>query len=230
MGRGWFITGTDTGIGKSWVSAGLMQALRERGLNVAGMKPVASGCDRTPDGLRNEDALMLQAQCSAAQHYERINPYAFEPPIAPHIAAAEAGVAIDFERIAERFEQLAAGADRVVVEGVGGWLVPLNDGRNVADLAGRLGLPVVLVVGVRLGCINHALLTFEAIRSRGVPLAGWVANRVEPVTDRLDENIGTLRGLIDAPFLGIVPHLAEPDMPRVAEALDLDRLLESAGR
>lgn len=222
--KGWFITGTDTGIGKTWVSAGLMHALRERGLTVAGMKPVASGCEATPEGLRNEDALMLQAQCSPMQPYEHINPYAFAPPIAPHIAAAEASVSIDFDRVARYYALLAGATDRVVVEGVGGWLVPLNARKSVADLAQSLGLPVILVVGVRLGCINHALLSAEAIHARGVPLAGWVANCVEPGTDRLEENIDTLRGLIDAPLLGVVPHLASPEIARVAEALDLNRL------
>jgi len=226
MRKGWFITGTDTGIGKTWVSAGLMHGLRERGLAVAGMKPVASGCESTPGGLRNEDALMLRAQCSADVPYERINPYAFSPPIAPHIAAGEASVAIDFARIAEQYALLAESADRVVVEGVGGWLVPLDLGRGsaVADLAEYLGLPAIVVVGIRLGCINHALLTVESIRSRGVPLSGWVANLVEPATDRVEENIATLERLIDAPMLGVVPHLEGPDAPRVAGALDLERL------
>lgn len=225
MGKGWFITGTDTGIGKTWVSAGLMYGLRERGLAVAGMKPVASGCQVTAGGLRNEDALMLQAQCSKRVPYECINPYAFEPPVAPHIAAEEAAVSIDFDHIAAQYEQLARGADAVVVEGVGGWLVPLNRERTVGDLARRLGLPAVLVVGIRLGCINHALLTVEAIRARAVPLAGWVANRVEPATARADENIETLRRSIDAPLLGVVPHLPAVETARVAQALEPEPLL-----
>jgi dethiobiotin synthetase len=229
MGNCWFITGTDTGIGKTWVSAGLMHGLRGRGLTVAGMKPVASGCEATPRGLRNEDALMIQGQCSREVAYERINPYAFEPPIAPHIAAQEAGVIIELDRIAEQYRQLSAQADRMVVEGVGGWLVPLNRRETVADLAKCLGLPALVVVGIRLGCINHALLTVEAIRARGVPVAGWVANRVEPATDRLEEIIGTLRGMIDAPLIGTVPHLDGADIARVSAALDLELLESGAG-
>lgn len=230
MTKGWFITGTDTGIGKTWISAGLMHALRERGLAVAGMKPIASGCKSTPQGLRNEDALMIQGQCSRDVPYERINPFAFAPAIAPHIAAAETSVEIDFAPIADQYDALAAGVDRMVVEGVGGWLVPLNSRETVADLAQHLGLPAILVVGIRLGCINHALLTAEAIMARRVPLAGWVANLVEPATARLEENIATLSRTIGAPLVGVVPHLDGPDIGRVAEALDFERLEGETGR
>lgn len=219
--NGFFITGTDTGIGKTWMSAGLMAALKAQGLSVAGMKPVASGCEATPDGLRNEDALTLQAQASKTLDYELINPYSFEPPIAPHLAAEQVGTRIDLNVIEKNFRQLASCHDAVIVEGVGGWLVPLNASESVADLAARLGLPIILVVGLRLGCINHALLTVESIRARGLPLAGWVANQVEVEMAVMEENIASLEARIDAPLLGMVPHLAQVDTQTITAALSI---------
>ena len=177
---GYFITGTDTGIGKTVVTLGLMRWLQDRGRRVAAMKPVASGCERTPQGLRNEDALQLQQQASMPLDYDVVNPYAFEPPIAPHIAASQAGVQIELDIIRQGVRLLAEHADLVCVEGVGGWLVPLNGEESVADLAVSLGLGVVLVVGMRLGCLNHALLTAQAIQASGASLAGWVANCLPP--------------------------------------------------
>lgn len=222
MTRGIFVTGTDTGVGKSWVSAGLIAALQQRGLTVLGMKPVASGCEQTPDGLRNDDALLLQRQGSHPLDYDLLNPYTFAPPIAPHVAAAQAGVRIDLARIETNYRILAAQADVVVVEGAGGWLVPLNERDTMADLAARLELEVMLVVGLRLGCINHALLSVESITRRGIPLAGWVANTLEPAMPVLAENLATLRAHIEAPLLGVVPHLAAPDTAAVAAALTAD--------
>lgn len=221
MTRGIFVTGTDTGVGKSWISAGLMAALQQEGLSVLGMKPVASGCEQTPDGLRNEDALLLQQQGTHPVDYELLNPYAFAPPIAPHVAAAQAGVHIDLTRIETNYKILAAQADVVVVEGAGGWLVPLNESDTMADLAARLGLEVVLVVGLRLGCINHALLSVESITRRGIPLAGWVANTLEPAMPVLADNLATLRARIEAPLLGVVPHLAHRDATAIAAELTL---------
>ena len=208
---GLFVTGTDTGVGKSLVAVGLMERLRAAGLSVAGFKPVAAGCDRTGDGLRNEDALALQTAGSLPLPYQTVNPYAFEPPIAPHIAAAEAGVEVTVERLVERYAELRGQADTVVVEGAGGWLVPLNERETLADLAVALELPVVLVVAIRLGCLNHALLTAEAIRARGLPLHGWVANRVEGETPRHRENIEALAARLGAPLLGTVPQLKTGD-------------------
>lgn len=222
MTRGIFVTGTDTGVGKSWISTGLMAALQQHGLTVLGMKPVASGCDRTPAGLRNEDALLLQGQGSHPVDYDLLNPYTFAPPIAPHVAAAQAGVHIDLTPIETNYKILAAQADVVVVEGAGGWLVPLNDHDTMADLAARLGLEVVLVVGLRLGCINHALLSVESIVRRGVPLAGWVANTLEPTMPVLADNLATLRARIEAPLLGVVPHLAHRDATAIAAELTLN--------
>ncbi len=218
--RGFFITGTDTEIGKTWISCGLMSALTQQGLRVVGMKPVASGCLRTPQGMRNEDALRLQALSSLEASYEDINPYAFEPAIAPHIAAREAGVSICFQTIQKTAERLADEADYLTVEGVGGWRVPLGDDGDVAALAKVLRLPVVLTVGVRLGCINHALLSAEAIQADGLSLAGWVGNIIDPVAPCLEDNLQALRNGIQAPCLGVVPFLSEYNPERLAGYLN----------
>jgi dethiobiotin synthetase len=220
--QGYFITGTDTGVGKTIVTLGLMQWLQDRGHRVAGMKPVASGCAATPQGLRNADAQQLQQQAGIELAYAAVNPYAFAPPIAPHLAAAAAGCRIDLDRIHARLQQLAGQADRVCVEGVGGWLVPLNERDAVADLALRLGLEVILVVGIRLGCLNHALLTLRAIEASGLRLAGWVANCLPPPADSLEENISTLKSMIYAPLLGIVPALSVVSVKAVAACLSLE--------
>jgi dethiobiotin synthetase len=217
---GYFITGTDTGVGKTVITRGLMQLLQDRGHRVAGMKPVASGCTPTPQGLRNDDAQQLQQQANIELAYAAVNPYAFEPPIAPHLAAAAAGCRIDLGMIHAGVQQLADRADRVCVEGVGGWLVPLNERETVADLALRLGLDVILVVGIRLGCLNHALLTVRSIETHGVRLAGWVANCLPPVADSLDDNINSLKSMISAPLLGVVPALAAPASGTVAACLE----------
>ena len=218
---GYFITGTDTGVGKTVITLGLMQYLQDQGHRVVAMKPVASGCERTDQGLRNEDALLLQQQASMTLPYEQVNPYTFEPAIAPHLAAAAAGVRIEIDTLEAGCRTLQAGADSICVEGVGGWLVPLNERETVADLAVRLGLGVVLVVGIRLGCLNHALLTARAIESTGLTLAGWVANRLPPPADFAQENIAALEARLAAPLLGIVPPLAEIDARRVAACLAL---------
>lgn len=224
MPKGFFVTGTDTGVGKTWITLGLMRGLRTRGLKVAGMKPVASGCVPGPAGLRNEDALRIQAQASVPVDYETINPYAFAPAIAPHIAAAESGVCIDIARIRRAYDGLAALADCVVVEGVGGWMVPLNERDTVADLAQALALPVVLVVGVRLGCINHALLTADSILRQGCILAGWVANVVDAGCERIQENVAALEARLAAPLLGVVPLLDRLDADAIAARLVLEPL------
>lgn len=227
--RGCFVTGTDTGIGKTWVGCGLITALRERGHTVIGMKPVASGCQRTTEGLRNEDALRLQGVSSVKLPYESVNPYAFEPPIAPHIAAREAGVDIDFSRITEQAHQLAALADYLLIEGVGGWRVPLGREGDVAALAAALGLPVILVVGVRLGCLNHGFLTAEAILRDGLPLAGWIANPIDPQTERLAENLEALRAGIRAPCLGVMPFQREFQPGSMASCFDVKPLEAAYG-
>jgi dethiobiotin synthetase len=224
--KGWFVTGTDTGVGKTLVAAGLMRALRARGLSVAGMKPVASGCEAHAKRLQNADALILQAEASIETAYEAVNPYAFAPPVAPHIAARERGVRIELAHIVAAAQRLARRVDFMVIEGVGGWLVPLSEDSTLADLAVQLRLPVVLVVGMRLGCLNHALLTAEAMRARNCAPAGWVASCIDPDFPRLEENIETLRARIHTPLLGVVPHLSRPDTATVASCLDPSPLLD----
>jgi dethiobiotin synthetase len=220
MRRDFFVTGTDTAVGKTLVSAALLRAWRQGGRAVAGMKPVASGSATTPDGRQNEDALALQAESSRGWPYGTINPYAFEPAIAPHIAAAEAGVEVDIGRLRSCFQLLQGASEVVVVEGAGGFLVPLGPQRSFADLPKALGLEVILVVGLRLGCLNHAFLTAEAIAARGLQLAGWVGNRIDPDFARPERNLEALHAGLPAPCLGVVPHLAPPDLDRAAAALD----------
>ena len=207
---GLFVTGTDTGCGKTEISLGLMAALQAQGLSVLGMKPVASGCLTTPDGLRNEDAQRLLRQGSSVQPYARINPYAFAPPIAPHLAADEAGVRIELAVIESAYAALQQAADRVIVEGVGGWRVPLGADLFVGDIPRTLDLPVILVVGLKLGCINHALLTADSIRASGCRLAGWVANQVDPEMVARDANLATLEARMTAPCLGVIPWFEPP--------------------
>ncbi len=204
--RAFLVTGTDTGVGKTYACAAFLARGRREGLSTAGLKPVASGCERTPQGLRSEDALRLAAEATVTLPYAVLNPLAFEPPIAPHIAAARAGAAIDFTTVADTLTRARAAADLVVVEGVGGWLVPLGDRTTVADLAVHLDLPVVLVVGLRLGCLSHALLTAESIRARGLPLVGWAASVLDPGMPALEDNIRSLVRRMGAPLLGCLPY------------------------
>jgi dethiobiotin synthetase len=215
MTRGYFVTGTDTGVGKTRVSLALMQLLQSQGHVVTGMKPVASGCRSTPSGLVNDDALRLQAQASFTVPYHEVNPYAFEPAIAPHLAARALGVKIEIEVIESALSSLTGAADRVVVEGIGGWMVPIDASRTMADVAVAIGLPVVLVVAVRLGCLNHALLTAAAIEASGVRFGGWVANRLDPACEAADETVAALRQRLAAPCLGEFAYA--PDERSVAD-------------
>lgn len=203
--RGYFITGTDTGVGKTVVTLGLMQALQARGCRVAAMKPVASGCQSTSAGLRNDDALRLQQQSSMELDYALVNPYAFAPAIAPHIAAGQAGVDMGIEKITNIYKEISNNADCVLVEGAGGWQVPLNADETLADLAHALDLAVILVVAIRLGCLNHALLTAASIAGRGCVLAGWVANQTLPDATTASANIHALEQRIGCPRLGTIP-------------------------
>jgi dethiobiotin synthetase len=225
MSQAFFVTGTDTEIGKTTVAAGLLHAARLAGLSTAAAKPVASGCVLTAAGLRNDDALALLGECSLALRYEEVNPLAFAPAIAPHLAAQEAGVLLDVAALQGPVQAiLAKCADFTVVEGAGGWRVPLAGQAALSDLAIALQLPVILVVGVRLGCINQALLTAEAILADGLPLAGWVANLVDPQTSRLEDNLATLAERLPAPCLGYVPRLAEATPAAVSGYLNLSLL------
>jgi dethiobiotin synthetase len=215
---GLFVTGTDTGVGKTLVACALLRRAAAGGRSAIGMKPVAAGCADTPDGRINEDVEALLAASTVRADRALANPYALKDPIAPHIAAAREGVAIDLQRIRRCFDRLHALAHDVVVEGVGGFRVPLNDGEDGADLAALLGLPIVLVVGMRLGCLNHALLTHEAIASRGLKLAGWVANRIDPGMERCEENIRFLMRALAAPLLAVVPFIPAEGDGRIAAA------------
>ncbi|WP_213878563.1 dethiobiotin synthase [Pseudomonas sp. dw_358] len=223
MSAGYFIAGTDTDVGKTTIAAGLLHAARLSGLSTLAGKPVASGCEVTVDGLRNSDALALMAQSSIVLPYEQINPLAFEPAIAPHLAARETGVVLSVDRLLAPMQALLAKqADFTLIEGAGGWRVPLSGRASLSDLAIALGLPVILVVGVRLGCINHALLSAEAIARDGLPLAGWVANVIDGKTSRLEENLATLAECLPAPCLGRVPRMKVPSAEAVAAHLQID--------
>lgn len=217
-----FITGTDTEVGKTRVAAALLRAYAAQGARAVGMKPVAAGCDA--EG-RNEDVNALRGASSMTVPRETMCPYLFKTAIAPHIAAADVGVNIDLEIIAAHYEVLRAQADAVVVEGAGGFMIPLDETHTSADLAAKLALPVVLVVGLRLGCLNHALLTQEAILARGLKLAGWVANRIDPSMSRADENLQSLRARLRAPLLGDIPFDPNEEAEATARRLDLSALV-----
>jgi len=223
MSTALFVAGTDTGIGKTHASCTLLHALRAAGLRSTGMKPVASGCIETMHGLQNEDALALRAASSAPlPPYSRSNPVVLREPLSPHLAAAHEGVTIALPPLRAAFDALYAEHDAVVVEGVGGWRVPLAPGLFASDIAKEWGLPVIFVVGLRLGCLSHSLLSAEAIRADGCRLAGWIANRIDPTMDAMEENLTTLRELLPAPCLGVLPHGVAP--AQTVAALDLAAL------
>jgi dethiobiotin synthetase len=219
-----FVAGTDTGVGKTHATCTLLHAMRAAGLHACGMKPVASGCVETAEGLRNDDALALMAAGSAPVPYEWINPIALREPLSPHLAAAHDGVEIGLAPLLEAFQRLRDIHDVVMVEGVGGWLVPLSRGLLASDIARQWELPVILVVGLRLGCLNHALLTARAIATDGCRLVGWIGNRIDPDMTAVEENLATLRRMLPAPCLGVLPHGVSP--AQAAAQLDLSSLLE----
>jgi len=222
----YFVTGTDTDAGKTLMACGLLEQARRQGLKTVAVKPVAAGCEQTEDGLRNSDALLLQDAMTMELPYAQVNPIAFEPPLAPHIAAMRVGKSLSVERL-EGFCRgvIVQSSDLALVEGAGGWLVPLNPRETLADLAKALQAPVILVVGMKLGCINHALLTVQAIARDGLPLAGWVANKVDPEMGAYEENLMTLKALINAPLLGEVPFLKNANKDSAADHLSVDALL-----
>ncbi len=206
MGNTFFVTGTDTDAGKTFVSVALLNKAKQEGLSTAAVKPAAAGCEVTPDGLRNGDALALMQAMTMALPYETVNPEAVEPPIAPHIAAQEVGKYLSASQLSQQCRQVMEhDADITLIEGAGGWRVPLNNEETFADIPQLLDIPVILVVGMKLGCINHAVLTYEAIRHDRLNIAGWVANQVDPNMLRKEDNLETLKRMIDAPFLGYVP-------------------------
>jgi dethiobiotin synthetase len=226
--RGFFVTGTDTGVGKTLVTVALIRALVERGVRTAAMKPVAAGTIETPQGPRNDDALELLAASNVKSTYEDVNPWLLSIPASPHLAARHDGVSIGVDKIVTAYGRLAATSDIVMVEGAGGWLAPISSVATMADIAEKLALPVVLVVGMRLGCLNHALLTREAIRARGLPFAGWIANRMQSEMALVDANIDSLASRFGAAPLGIVPGAAPPGAaPVPAWATEVARKLVS---
>lgn len=199
----WFITGTDTGVGKTQVTIALMRYLQQQGWCVVGMKPIATGCKQTREGLRNSDAQKLLHHSSLTLPYSHINPYAFKPPTSPHLAAQHANQPIEMEKIMRTYHQLARQVDIILVEGIGGWRVPINAHHTLKELVLSLNLPVILVVGLRLGCINHALLTAETIIRDGCQLYGWIANHLS--AEISSEVVESLQNLLPAPLLGTVP-------------------------
>ncbi|MDA3915309.1 dethiobiotin synthase [Oleiagrimonas sp.] len=209
--HGVFIAGTDTEIGKTHASVALVHALRAAGQRVCGMKPVASGCESTPEGLRNGDAIALQAASHPRPAYERVNPCAMRAAVSPHLAAREDGVTVALDPIREAYAAMAAECDCLVVEGIGGWMVPLGDDLLASAIPAALDLPVILVVGLRLGCLNHALLSARAIQSDACRLLGWIGNRVDPEMAMAQENIETLRQRMPAPCLGVLDHGPSPE-------------------
>jgi len=223
--HGFFVTGTDTGVGKTLVACALLHAFAARGYTVVGMKPVASGAERRGNELINDDVEQLIAAGNVSAPRGHVNPYCFEPPIAPHLAAERAGVNIGLARIEESRRALAAQAQVVIVEGIGGFKVPLGADGDTADLAARLALPVVLVVGMRLGCLNHALLTAEAIVARGLELAGWIANHIDPDMEAADDNVRSIERLVAAPLLARIAHTPAPQAAGVAASLAMRRLM-----
>ena len=223
MRQAYFITGTDTGVGKTSVAVALLQAAVKRGLSTAAVKPVAAGCERTSEGLHNDDALQLQQTCTIDLSYEQINPFALQRAIAPHFAAAREGLRLDAGQLAAHCRSiLELKADLTVIEGAGGWRVPLNNNESFADIAKLLAVPVILVVDIKLGCLNHALLSAEAIRADGLMLAGWVANRASGVDEYHAEMVVDLQGRLACPLLGDLPHCLNQD--ELAVHLDLDLL------
>jgi dethiobiotin synthetase len=215
--RGLFITGTDTEVGKTVVATALVRALVQAGLRVGVMKPIAAGADPTPEGLRNSDALALMAASNVRASYQTVNPVCLPLAASPHIAAASAGIRVEFAPILRCFDRLTLLSELVVVEGAGGWYVPLNETESMADLAAALDLPVVLVVGLRLGCLNHAQLTARAIEARGLRLAGWIGNHLFPHFEHAAENIATLEARLPGPLLDVLPF--QPHAPESAAVL-----------
>lgn len=225
MKKGYFITGTDTGIGKTFVSCALIRALVDKGHTVGAMKPISAGCNQTPQGWRNDDALALLALSNVELSYKQVNPVALPSPIAPHLALEHAKEKVTIAKLASHFADIKEKADYFVVEGAGGWLVPLNNEESMSSIPHAFGLDVVLVVGVRLGCLNHALLTVAAIEQSENHLAGWVANIIDPNTLMIEKNILTLRNCIKAPLLGTIPFLGRETVVDAPQKLDVDFLM-----
>lgn len=225
--RHFFVAGTDTDVGKTLVACGILKAAEARGLRTLAIKPVAAGAENTAEGLRNQDAVMLMAAMTETLPYSQVNPVLLEPPIAPHIAAEQVGKRVTVSQLAGLCRgAMMQAADLVLIEGAGGWRVPLNRHELLSGLAVELQAPVILVVGMKLGCISHALLTADAIRADGLRIAGWVANQIDPQMSCFDENVSYLKAMLGAPCLGVVPFFAgcEAMIDSVAKCLDISLL------
>jgi dethiobiotin synthetase len=221
-----YVTGTDTGIGKTLASCALLHALRGHGLRAVGMKPVASGCERVEGHWRNADAVALLAASDPRPAYGDLNPYALPLPLAPELAARDAGVDVSLQVLLDAHARLTGQADALVVEGVGGWAAPLSASLMQADFVNALRMPVLLVVGMRLGCLNHALLSARAITADGAHLAGWIASHVDPAMARVEDNLAMLRERLPAPCWGVLPHALDPDPARMAACLRIPMLID----
>ena len=227
MAKTFFVTGTDTDVGKTVVSAALLLAANKKDLKTLAIKPIAAGCEKTDEGLRNSDALLLQQSMNVDLYYEQVNPITLEEAAAPHIVAAKNGKTLSVSRLVGFCRgTLMTRHDFSLIEGAGGWRVPLNPRETVANLPRELNVPVILVVAIRLGCINHALLTAEAIRRDGLVLAGWVANRVQDDAMAFEEeNIHTLKTMMPGPCLGVLPYSSPLDIAALSENLDIAPLV-----
>lgn len=227
----YFVTGTDTGVGKTTAAVALLYAAAARGLSTAAIKPVAAGCEMTAVGLRNDDALRLQRASTLTLSYEQINPVALAPPIAPHFAAAQVGIQLGAEALAAQCQTvLRLNADLTLIEGAGGWRVPLNDDETFADISIALNIPIILVVDIKLGCLNHALLTAEAIRNDGLVLAGWVANRTGGRDVCHDAMVATLQERLHSPLLGDLPFAVDLEEDLLARCIDITPLISAGDR
>jgi dethiobiotin synthetase len=219
MEQGYFITGTDTDVGKTWATIALMRYFKSQGKTVVGMKPVAAGCFTQDGQLKNEDALLIQENASLQIDYDLINPYAYELAISPHIAGIHNPVKL--AKVLEGFTCLKDRAEIILVEGAGGWYAPLNESEDISDLAKALALPVILVVGIKLGCISHAKLSWQAIQNSGLPCAGWIAVCLDPSMQKLDETIFTIKMAMNKPLLGVMPYMDKADFDLLAQQLVL---------
>lgn len=215
---GFFVTGIDTNVGKTWATLALMQYFKQQGFTVVGMKPVASGCQRHNGQLKNTDALLLQANSSVHLEYTKINPYAFKLPISPHLASKKTTVRLDV--ISQTFDYLLTQADLVIVEGAGGWLSPVSDSHDIADIANILQLPVIMVVAIRLGCINQARLTYAAIQNSNSICKGWLAVRIDPKIAKAKATINTIKNQVSAPLLGVLPCITKLDIITLSMCLN----------
>ena len=225
MSQGYFVTGTDTGVGKTEMTLALMASLQQKNKAVHAMKPVASGAVMSVSGLNNDDARRLQAQASTQLPYPMINPFAYEQPVAPHIEAQRSGIKIDLDRIKRNFDEIRGLSDYAFMEGVGGWQVPINKHQTMADIVKYINLPVILVVGMRLGCINHALLSYQAVKQSRLNCVAWIANTIDPDMVAIQENYEAIRDRLDCPCIGAIPYLATPDTAQIANLLNTEVLM-----